>query len=131
MGDWKTVTVVIVAEDRDAFMDLLQHVEAVRFAASEPGVTRRAVELGAEPGDWDDVEPGSVWLCDECFELVCDGLLAVCQDGCARHLDHIGPCHRREHDGDTCQRCGESDRLTEVELANLTEEQLAMLAVRA
>jgi hypothetical protein len=49
-------------------------------------------------------------LCDRCFEAA-TGLLAVCQDGCTRDLDHDGPCLRDSPD--ECQWCGATGRLHE------------------
>jgi hypothetical protein len=54
MPNYATVTAVVPADEVDDFMRLLSHAEAVRFAASVPYLTLQAVELGAEPGDWDE-----------------------------------------------------------------------------
>ena len=50
-------------------------------------------------------------LCDGCFQAA-TGLLAECQDGCTRDLDHDGLCLRDSPD--ECQWCGEPGRLHEV-----------------
>jgi hypothetical protein len=66
-----------------------------------------------EPGALDAVavSPQAILLCDGCYQAA-TGLIAECEDGCPRDLDHAGLCLR---DGpDDCQWCGQADRLREV-----------------
>jgi hypothetical protein len=66
---------------------------------------------------------GEVLACDPCWEKVHTGLLAQCQDGCNQHVDHDGPCHRKDGDPDRCQVCGQVGRLTPLDVGDLDDEQ--------
>ena len=79
-----------------------------------PGGTGERWVAGLYP-----VAPGAaeqLLLCDRCFEAA-TGLLAVCQDGCMRDLDHDGLC-LRDSPGE-CQLCGAPGRLHEELLVNI------------
>lgn len=108
--------VVVVTDARGAHVYETSHAER----SSEPA--KLAADLCHQL-----VTGGTVWLCDGCHTAVTDSF-AECQDGCSRPLDHVGPCHRREHDTDHCGRCDTVDRLTPCDVENLDTEQAATLA---
>jgi hypothetical protein len=69
--------------------------------------------------DWVMPGSGDVLLCDPCYEEL-TGDLSQCQDGCSISLDHTGECHSRPRTGQSdCDRCGQTDRLTRTDIANL------------
>jgi hypothetical protein len=72
---------------------------------------------------------GTLWLCGPCYENVARDL-AQCEDGCSQPLDHTGACHPHEHEGETCTRCGEVDRLTPHDVENLDADDVRELFVR-
>lgn len=60
-----------------------------------------------------------VLLCDACYEKHA-GEVAECQDYCFRRLDHEGTCDDPSDVVIECSRCGEADRLTRVDIAEIT-----------
>lgn len=65
------------------------------------------------------VQRGPALVCDDCYKLA-TGLLAECQDGCARTLDHPGVCLNSSSDGSACVGCAATDeRLTVIEQGDL------------
>jgi hypothetical protein len=56
----------------------------------------------------DEPRDGLAVVCDDCYTLA-TGLLAVCEDGCARPLDHPGVCPNRLSDESLCDGCGSTD----------------------
>lgn len=91
---------------------------AVASLTVPPGTSPESAEvtrvlIWMEPGSLEAVagSPQDLLLCDGCYQAA-TGLIAECEDGCPRNLDHSGLCLR---DGpEDCQWCGQTDRLREV-----------------
>lgn len=91
---------------------------AVASFTVPPGTSPESAEVTRvifwmEPGSLEAVagSPQAILLCDGCYQAA-TGLIAECEDGCPRDLDHAGLCLR---DGPyDCQWCGQTDRLREV-----------------
>ena len=91
---------------------------AVASLTVPPGTSPEAAEVTRvlfwmEPGALEAIasSPQAILLCDGCYQAA-TGLIAECEDGCPRNLDHSGLCLR---DGpEDCQWCGQTDRLREV-----------------
>lgn len=85
-----------------------------------PYPSRAAAELGALADIASDTN-GEVFLCDHCFE---DGTgdPAQCQDDCSLDLEHVGVCGERYRAAPvktSCDRCGNEDRLTMINVGDL------------
>lgn len=91
---------------------------AVASLTAPPGISPESAQVTRaifwmEPGSLEAVasSPQVILLCDGCYQAA-TGLIAECEDGCPRDLDHAGLCLR---DGpDDCQWCRQTDRLREV-----------------
>lgn len=98
----------------------------------ERNLTEPVNELASALGAYDE-EPvlralpaeGEVLLCDPCYEAGTDDV-AVCQDHCTLDLDHAGECGDKAKLAwgsllkDKCDRCGKVDRLTRIDVVNLS-----------